>query len=562
MRSYTGVLLANIVLIFIFYNTIGMYSEDISEIYHAALHNALFLSHPEHVFNNCNVFFLLTYPVVFLKEYFPRCNVHGYFLILLTCVFLTNYFILLCDAVQRQPFIAHKRKISLLLFFLVFLVLFNDIFTVQYTRIAIHLIVSGILLYNLSGSVFVRIASFVSVVAGLLLRFEGFLVVVPVLTVFFIFRLGQDKISSILALFKRNLVFLFVFAGIIVLTNFSYTKDDKTYEPYRAIIYALADFQTGNANLTLRNKQDSVKFDMAQYYFFNDLDSLGVEDMYRLGIKPVDREPLDAFSNFDFSFRIKTGFRFFADFLIFNGWLIAAVFICIVLLALAGNINLFKAGSVFAAAILLILLTAVYIKIEQRVSVPLLGLSFLLTILIVLDAVSEEKKRLFPVLMIIAGIFFFVNLKDNYTLYKSRVYTEKEIVRLDTYFKSHPEIKVVYWDPFLYTLFFNKIASDCDLYNPERDYAYDNSLICLFDGYQQRMKDRFGTFKFIDLISQAADDKGIVIFSAEEKMKLLTEYLKYQYHKDIKAVKVEENPVYQSHTQNIEGDFYLYYLSN
>lgn len=562
MKNYINVLFLNILFVFVFYSTIGMYSEDLSEVYHSALHNALFLSYPEHVFNNCNVFFLLTYPIVFLKKYFPYYNIHGCFLIFLICIVLTNYFTLLYDAILRQESVVHKHRFGILFFILVFLVLFNDVFTVQYTRIAIHLIVSGLLLYNLSGSTFDKIVAFLCVVTGLLLRFEGFLVVIPLMTIFFIFRIGQDKKKYIFLLVRKNLIFLLIFLSIIVFTNFSYTKEDKIYEPYRSIIYALADFQTGNINLKLNNKLDSVKADMAQFYFFNDIDSLGPKQMYELGIKPVDREPLDALSNFDVSFRIKTGLSFFIDFLIINNWFIAAILLCITLLAFISNINIIKAGSVFLGTILLILLIAIYIKIEQRVSVPLLGSSFILTTLNILDAASDIKKRLFFVLVIVISIFLFVNVKHNYTLYKSRVYTEKEIVRLSTYFKNHPEIKVVYWDTFLYTLFFNKIASNCDLYNPQRDYVYDNSLICLFDGYRQRMLDRFGTFKFINLMNQAVNEKGIVIFSADVKMKLLTEYLKYQYHKDIKAVKLDKQPVYQSHTQNIEGNFYLYYLSN
>lgn len=552
-RFYALVSILTTLLVCILYHTIGMFSEELAEIANSFAHNGIFLAEPTPVFNNSNNFTLITHTMAWLKMLLPSVNIQGMLMLAFSVVYITQY-VLSCWLVLPET--GQRNRFYLwLVYGLVFALLLNDLFFIQYTRVSFHLVASGLILYNLAGSKAVRALAFLAFFCGMMLRFDPFVVVAPMLCAFLVIYGVVRRWSDIVRLVRVNIPFALVYVFFVVVSDINFTPSDARYEPYRAIIYAFECYQADSSAYRFETRFDTLRYMMVENHFYNEL---SVKDFYEMGIKPVDRDPLSALSVFD-TFRIRKGIADFREYADMHRNVLLLYLLVMLLPAVA--LLRQRAMRVLAGCLLtgsLILMISVYIKIEDRVSYPMLGLTALCAFLYILPSADERAPywRYWLVLMIpllIAG-----NYRINRASLGDRYAIEAQISPAANTFDSIPGLKVVFWNIEAYYLLMNREASPAELYDPNRDYSIESSLFYITDQYRKRMTDRFGTYQFKDIFMLAINDPGFVFFARPEKMDFYLKYMEYRYGVHVRASKVMDKAVYTSPLDEKPVYFYLY----
>jgi hypothetical protein len=231
-KTYFLLLLLNLFLIYLFHHFIGLYPEDHTESELSVHHNGIFLSEPVTLFNNWNVFSLITYPIVYLQKILPLLNIHGIFLIFCIGISMSNYLMLFATASNKYK--VNNQIFKLLLFLLLILVfLFYDIFSFQYIKVSIHLLASGLLLYNIQKNKGLKAIGIFSILVGICLRYEAsFIVYLYLFLTYCILNFQYITKYNLYKLVKKNILFPIITILIIIFCSYNYTAADKLYYPF------------------------------------------------------------------------------------------------------------------------------------------------------------------------------------------------------------------------------------------------------------------------------------------------------------------------------------------
>ncbi len=546
------------VILYAAYQLAGIFPEDHTESELAIHHNGIFLQAPATLFNNWNVFTLITYPIVFLKKLFPTLNIHGLFLCSLLCIVFANYFNIITQFLQTNTGIRKKPILYSIAAVVMLSILINELLYMQYIKVAIHLLASGILLFNISRSRVVKAAGFMSACFGAMLRYEAAMIVFPLLLAAFLLLREDANGTTLLEKAKSNFIFVAFVALLIFFCNHNYTKADKKYYPYHAIVNTIADFRFDHEGSAIKSKLDAAKLSMAQHYYYNDTNGLSIREIIGLGIQPVERNPFDLIHHFDARQRFTRGTHDFSRFIRNNATYLFLYACCyLLLLLLIPRKYVVRSILYLLLCLALLLCMSIYMDLQDRFGIPVLTFAFILNLKLWLDHYTGNKNRIAWLLLIFS---FGGNVYNSSFKVKNYLEIQSQSAALQRTLDASG-CDIVFWDFYLFPVLDNKIAANFPLYNSTRDYSIDFPFGFAIDAYTNKMQERFHTTQLIDIVIQSAQNKNIAYFTTRENLAILINYLNLQYGRNFSIHQRSEKPLFINKLVQPEKKYYLFYLS-
>lgn len=562
-KYYCILLCITIILLYIIYYFIGIFPDEHTECELSIHHNGIFLNSPVTLFNNWNVYTFITYPIVFIKRIFPNNNIHTYFLLFLSCVYISNYLFLFATRI-KENYLQINSKISIILiplFVIIITTLFNEIFYLQYIKVAIHLIFTGIILYNLSKNNGIRTIGFICTILGILIRYESIMIVLPFLILTYLLFFDAFNKQKIFIKVKNNLCFVIATIIAIIFCNQNYTKADKSYYPYHDIVNTIADFRLNDVNTTTKTDLDLAKLKMIQHYYYNDIKNINPKDAYRLGIKPMSRNPIKLLKYFNLKKSINRGIIDFIKFIRNNyKYIIIYLFCYMTLLILSKKHNALKHLFYLISGFIFLVAMSIYMDIQERFSLPVLSFIFIFSLFILLKDKMRYGNKSIIILNIVMIILFSLNSYNNY--FKLQIYHEIDVqAKAINETLNRNKYEVVFWDFYLWNMLNNNVASNFPLYDKKRDYSIDFPFGFALDEYKNRLETKFNTKDFYNIINQSVKNKKYVYFYTEEHLATIINYINLQYKRKIIINKLSINELYFDKLINPNIKYYLFYLS-
>lgn len=517
-----------IVILLLVQHYFGFYPEDHTESELSVHHNGIFLNYPVTLFNNWNVFTWITYIIVWLKNLYPNVNVHAWLMLLCMVSAITNYTItLICSVHMDVNSNALYKKVLILL--LIISVIHQDIFFTQYIKNAFHLIASGLLLYNTRTSKSVSFFAIISVLIGVMLRYESFFIVVLFLSILFLI-LNKPSPYSIWKLFKKNIKFVSFLFMTILFSSFNYTKSDKLYRPYHNPINTIADFRYNTLDTNSFTAIENAKLNMIRGYYFNDTSYLGIKTINKLGIIGISRDPIDVFAKIDLGYSIKRGIHDFKHFLK-NTWKFQIIYLMLIIILAwksVRNLKNFLLGALFLY--FTILSMSCYMDIQHRFVYPL----YTILIVIILLHIKVQYRNLSFVLL----ISLFLNSYNIYFPLKSLYNYRKQIDTKIQQIERSGNYKI-FWDFHSWNILNMPTMKNFPIYKTGRDFCMDFPFGFALEAFSDYNKKYLGTSEWYHIIDGTINNKTIIYFYQFNHLNTQIEYFNLLYKRHVKMIKLE-----------------------
>jgi hypothetical protein len=345
--------------------------------------------------------------------------------------------------------------------------------------------------------------------------------------------------KHISALVKNNLIFILAFTLLSILINISYTEEDEAYKKIRPFEYSLSDFNRKLPSHIILNKIDSIKLKAAMSFFYADKEKLNPEYFEKIKIDKRDKTPISIFQSLaDFSANYKFDNHFISIIKELKFYWIFCLF-WLSFLLLNKNIRLFLFVSI---SVLFLVFIAIFFKPELHFITPHFSVVIILS-MFEFNPKIEEKSG-FLLSRIILGVTFALSLMQIF-IFQQKLIDKSKIKH--SYFKNiisdieavDDSIMIIMyvgvWDEFHYKLF-----SKIQPLNFKNIVVVDGGILYLNKEYQNKMKLLTDEKYFIDQYSNLLDSKKLLLYTSNNRLKLISDYVKIVYNKEFNLKKSKE----------------------
>lgn len=572
---YSGV---SVLLLSFIYLYIGFYTEEAADNIFRVFNTQLFTSQTENLFNNYGALFIISSLIKKLNRINSSIPYYGMIFIFSMFLFLVNFFI--SNHLIIGKLLGYRARLTLFTGqLLTFLILLNSICLAQVTKISLLLFISSITLIcsvHLCTTGFSRkkitLYILLCITLASLLRAEVLLICgflsLPMLLI--LYKKQKDYFKSLVPVIFLITITLIVF---IVLSNIPYNQNDHKYKNIQTIKVSLWDKEQDMNKLVLANKRDSIKYLTAYNLFLADPDSLNDSFFKKIHLQEIEKDQFYAnlFQNIPYRLYkaqtyILSSIDYSAD-LNYN-YIILLFLIPVYLLSL----KMFKPffwiviNILFYAALLYLI--AFILKMEERILIPFLFMTYYSSIFIAM-LYTENRKRIsvnhsryiLPVIFILGSYNLF---QKNSTLISEKQIDKKEIAAAQSYINTQVSNKIVVFNLWAWQLVFSHLL-DTEHFSKNNNYiSIDNGYLFLYKSYNTKMMHLTGSAKFIDHIHKLQEDKESVLFiSTESRMVLLKNYIESIYEVPFNYRVKSKKPIsnYKVYFTGQPELFYVYALN-
>lgn len=567
------VFLANIVAIAFCALVFGLRFEEMSDVFFNDMFKGNFCGNqPLHLFNNYPALFPFSY---LFQALYSINNSFPWYGMVMTGLFIA---LLYCYQYVVYTFSKYYKASLLNTFIYVFIVtglLIPDIVFVQYTKIAFHLFNAGILL--LACSIITRQKSkwpviYSSVLILLAISVRGMVVPVPLFYFILFFLLFYPAFFKSKKVWLVGSILVLCLAANLQLNTKAYNQADADYAKIENLKELIFDYSVSKTNSIYSNKQDSIKLVAYSNFFISD-EANFTNDFY---LKITHRDSDDKLAMVlndiakDPSYIVVKAQVFWQKlFLLIKAYFF--ILLAYAIVALYTFVALFRNKEKKAAYKLLLYNTVVFlfltlfgilVKIEGRLLIPLLTVSFIYTLIIIQKyyGLAFSKTRFNIVILI--GLILMLGLNTTQRLFTSLGWGKSETQKEKLYSVLNTNLKdrdIVVWDVFSSNIPYTSLYASGNLPAGKTNISIDCGYYFLTKNYKNYMLEKTGASSFNGYANYIINNKDrVVIISTENKMDLMANYLKLVYNIELKPEKIYPRPAFNA--KGVLADYNVFYL--
>lgn len=562
---------ANVLVIALCALIFGFRFEDMSDIFFDNMFKGNFCNTPQHLFNNYPALFPFSYVFQALHSLNNTVPWYGIVMSALFACIVFAYQYLLLKLAQYYKLYSFYTNIAVVL---VLLLLLPDIIFLQYTKIGFYIANGGLFLafyamltHSKSKTIWITSAMFILIA----LSIRSMIVPVPLLFFFvFVFLFYKD-------IFKSKLLWVVGIAILLTMSasfsiNRAYTDDDNNYGKIKKLKELIFDYSVNENNDIYKSEKDSMKLVAYSNFLISD-EANFTDDLYKqitnnsaesravVGMKELATDPGYVKHKLLLLFN-KLVLIAKVNFLIILSYILFTLYCFVLFIRNKNNKQALNLVLYNIAALIFLVGFSLLIKMESRLLLPLLVISYLYTLILLLkhtkpnSAENSTNKYIlyFAALLLILNVSQKLYMSYNWgnvTTQKNKLYR-----LLDTEQKNRD---IVVWDVLSFSILYPNIYASATLPANKTNLSVDCGYLFLTQSYKDYMRKKTGSTTFKEYVAYLiANKERVVLISNENKMKLLTDYMRVIYSIEFKPEKLYPNPVIDS--KSVVGDYNVFYL--
>lgn len=419
---------------------------------------------------------------------------------------------------------------------LIIILLFGFVSTLEFTKTSLILGVTGLHLWFNKNSIIPLTIGILLFLLALFVRAEGGTLA---LAVYLGYLLASKKWRILEPTIRYRSFFVFLLVlGIGILLNLETSPSNTYYLNNRPYENALADFNMSSSALSRLSTKDSIKVYTASKFFFADTSKLNPSYFASIdGIKGIDKKPVSLikhFLSFDWFKNYRNSLMKFTE-----TWSLFALVLGVSLLSYLKRAWFFTLIALAQTTVIIILSLA--LKAEFHVITSYISLTLILTLIAAVNKKTKESPLQIPVLLFtLFAAFAYLGFSLNLTKTYANKHLYYEAVLKDIQKASDSKtimLNVSVWDEFHYKLF-----SPYQPSNHQEIFVLDGGILHLGEEHERILIERTQKSNFIDQVEQLFHRENLIVYSSEERLKIILNYINLIYDSNYTFEKINSFP--------------------